>query len=176
MIPGVVSVTQLTTILRDLLRENISVRNFDLILQAVAEFETQPVNVRLLLEEVRIALRRVICHTLAQEGTLNVIRLDPLLDMSFYSGEREGGEVDPKNVAHIGRCLMRELSSEVSGPSALVCSRGARRLLYECLEANGSSATVLALEELSEDIELRELSVIEVPSEETGGALERLVA
>ena len=52
-IPGVVSVTQLTLLFKELLRERITIKHLDMILQTVSEQGERAANPRLLLEEVR---------------------------------------------------------------------------------------------------------------------------
>jgi flagellar biosynthesis component FlhA len=144
----VIAVTQLTEILKNLVREGVSVRSFDLILQAVAEHGAKAGNERGLLEEVRVALRRVVCDTYARDGALQGYVLDPTIDLAFVKSEREGKSVDFDWVTRIEEWLK---SRDTEGRVLLV-SKGARRLLRECLEMRGLNLPLLAHEELVEEV------------------------
>jgi flagellar biosynthesis component FlhA len=148
VVPGVIAVTQLTEILKNLVREGVSVRSFDLILQAVAEHGAKAGNERGLLEEVRVALRRVVCDTYARDGALQGYVLDPTIDLAFVKSEREGKSVDFDWVTRIEEWLK---SRDTEGRVLLV-SKGARRLLRECLEMRGLNLPLLAHEELVEEV------------------------
>jgi len=59
VVPNIVTVTQLTLILKALITEGVPIRNFDLILQAIAECKDAGQDHDLLLMRVRVALKRI---------------------------------------------------------------------------------------------------------------------
>ena len=153
VVPAVAGVTQLSELFKGLVREGIPVRNLDLILQAVAEVRPKPGSERLLLEEVRIALRRLICSQhVNDQGELRIVTLSPLIDVAFAKAEREGKSFNPAQVEAVVHGL-QALSSKASRAILLV-SRGARRLMRECLNVRKVNMPVLCFEEIVDEIKL----------------------
>ncbi len=151
VVPNVATVTQLSELLKQLVGEGISIRHFDVIVQAVAEFGPKVGNERQLLEEVRIALRRVISARLADaEGVMRAYTLDPIMDLSFAKVERERGALDLDYTRQIAEFIRGQGSDH----RVLLVSRGARRLLRECLKGQGLTIAVVAHDEISEDIQV----------------------
>lgn len=165
VVPSVVSVTRLTELLRKLAAEAVPFRNFDMILQAVGESASRVNGDRALLEEVRIALRRIICSSVVQSGSgiLRAYTLDPLLDMSFTRSETERTPIDIECMEIIGSTLRKH---SADAPSVLVVSKKSRLLLRECLTLQGCSANVLAFEELIPDLKLEIVECIRANNEE----------
>jgi len=147
VVPGIVSVTQLTELLKALVSEGVSIRHFDMILQAVAESGGNASRPRLLVEEVRVALGRVICQKyIDAEGRLKAFVLDPAIDMVFVKTERESQPFDSE-------CITVLMSFLRSRPvPVLLASKGARRLLKEILNLQGLDVAVLAHEEIPRDV------------------------
>lgn len=146
-VPGTVTLTQFTTLLRELLREGVAVRNLDLILQRVAETGTRAVNPRVLLQEVRIALGvRVLGEHLPTQGKLPVVTMESALDLACSDAEARG-ELPVREVVEAVTAALQ--------PTALViASAAARRALRDALVARGQFVPVVAYEELAEEIEL----------------------
>ena len=149
VIPSIITVTRLTELLRKLSEEGIPFRNLDIILQAVSESAPRVTDDRVLLAEVRIALRRIICARFMEEGRIRAFTLAPLLDMTFAKAEAERRPVDLEHVRLIGDRLV-----EAGGMPVLVVSRQSRMLIRECLLLQGVNPAVLAFEELIPDIPL----------------------
>jgi len=168
VIPGVISLTQLTEILKNLISEGVSIRNFDLILQAVAEHGSKPHGERGLYEEVRVALKRVISERYVQDGIIKAFILGTAFDLAIFRGEREGQFVDPDYYREIEEWLQgRDLNGCV-----LLCSKGARRLLYEGLAVRNINIPVLAHEELASEVKVQILGTI---TSEKPGVSEQVV-
>jgi type III secretion protein V len=168
VVPTVISMTQLTELLRKLSEEGLSIRHFDLILQAIAESAAEARNERVLLEEVRIALKRLICNRVAQDDTIKATMLDPILDLSLAVTEKEAKPFDPSHLKLIGSELQRIFEDDDDLEKILICSRGSRRLIYEGLRAQGISAYVIAHEEITKETTLNVLHTIRL--EDTAGA------
>lgn len=162
VVPNITSVTQITEILRNLVRDRISIRHFDLILQSLAEHGARVKNDRMLLEEVRIALRRVISHRYQSgSGEIQVVMMDVVLDYQFQKSEREGAALDFELLDWVAT----ELKNEPNGAetTVLLASRSARRLLAECLRMRSVNVPVLAHEEISSDAKLKVVRQIQLP-------------
>lgn len=148
VIPSVLSVTQLTELLRHLVRERVPISNLDIILQTIAEQGPKVKNERVLLEETRIALRRVI--TVLHRGSDNCIRalsLAPMIDAGLRLAEQESKPPAESLITNV----LDTAHSVRRADRVILCSRGARRLLREIIHTAGYDAPVLAYEEICED-------------------------
>lgn len=173
VVPGVITVTQLTILLKSLLRENISIRHFDLILQAIAESGPKASSERVLLEEVRIAMRRIISTSFAKNHTITGFSLDPVFDVLLAESEKEAREIDPQ---HLLQIFDRIRGLNIGESDIIVTSRGARRLLFECLAAKGLRVHVLAFEEIAEGLKFDNKGEISLPADTVDQVLMELAA
>jgi len=174
VVPGIVSVTQLTEILKSLVREGISVRQFDVILQAIAEHGPKAGNERILLEEVRIALRRMVSHSImpATDTAVQFAMLSPIIDLQLSKHERERSVVDLNLIECIADYVRQH-----PGDWVVLTSRSARRLVKEFLTLKGISKTVVAHEELVPELKFELIGEIALASSGDGErAIERLAA
>jgi len=168
VVPAVVSVTQLTEVLKGLAREGISLRNFDIILQAVSETGSSVSSKEELLKEVRIALRRVISAKYADKDyRLKGYTLEPMIDLSISKAHREGDVLNIELLTMIKNYLK---SNEVP-EAVLVVSSGARHCLREYLSLSGIHIPVVAYEELVEEVSFTILGSIENQDENLRGSL-----
>ena len=157
VVPGVVTLTQLTEVLKGLAKEGISLRYFDQVIQAVAEHGGKARDERALLGDVRIHLSRVISDLYASEtsadktsaettGTIQALSLDPMYDMAFVNAERNQQALDPGIVSYIASEIKEKLVDSV----VLLVTRDARLLLKECLALQKLNVPILAIEEISD--------------------------
>ncbi len=109
VVPEVVSVGLLQRVLQNLLREEISIRDLPLILEALGEHGGRTKNAVLLTELARKALARTITEQhKANDGTLYAITLDPtvehtLLGQVNQSNDAIGLSVDPETASCLGQ-------------------------------------------------------------------------
>jgi len=151
VVPGVVTLTQLTGVLKELSKEGLSIRNYDLILQAVAESGPKANGERELLEDVREALRRIITEKYCDEDrTISVFALDPIIDLGFVRAEQGEEALAGDNMSVIEEALKEE-GKKI--PILLVSKRG-RKLIQECLNLRNVSVTVLAHDEIADGVEI----------------------
>jgi type III secretion protein V len=164
VVPTVATVTQLTELLRELVREGVSIRNFDLIVQAVAESAGSSGGSRGMLQDVRIALRRIIsAQHIAKDRTLHAVTVDPLFDLAFTRVESERAPLDLD--------LLERLADEVkrAKDAVVVTSKGARATVRDCLRAKGIGTSVLAYEELVDDVRVVSIGHVTVGDESAAG-------
>jgi flagellar biosynthesis component FlhA len=154
-VPPLLTVTQLSQLFRSLVEEGLGLRNIDVILQAVAEGVPRVGVGRPLLEEVRIALRRVISASVAPTGTLRCHPTDGSIDMALVRAEREGIPVPTELFGFLDQFLQ----SLEDVPVVVVASRGARLLLRELIQLRRTNVTVIAYEELV-DVTLETATVL----------------
>lgn len=168
IIPGVVTVTQLTFLLRALLEEGISIKNFDRIVQAVAEAGPKTKTDRELLEEVRIKLGNIICRTLnIRENRLNGVVLEPVLDMAIAQAERRGEAINLSWIELIAEALEKVESDQ----RLLVCSKKARRLIFDCLKLQKVVANVIAYDEIPLQLDFEKIGEVSLKDEDVSDEL-----
>jgi len=153
VVPGVITVTQLTAILKNLIKEGLTIRYFDLILQAIAEHGSKAINERFLYEEVRVTLKRVISNKFSEnEKLIFAAPLSPVLDVMLSKAEREGKEVNYEYAEMITRKVKERPIEE---GNLIITSRAARKLLWELLDAKRIKTSVIAYEEVAENYDLK---------------------
>ena len=170
VVPDVISITQLSALVRALLFEGIPVKNFDLILQAVAEAAGKISGERQLLEEVRIALRRIISFQLSSSREAAVYALDPVIDIMFSKSEREGTLIS-SDVASMLCHALESLPAEI-----IISSKSARALVRDTLRTHGLKHMIVAYEEIVDDIDLRIMGTISLTDDKESVFLDRLAA
>jgi flagellar biosynthesis component FlhA len=146
LIPEAITLTELTVILRSLVREGISIRNFDIIIQTVAEYLNRVGKGRVLLEEIRIALGRQISAKFNNAlGDIEVITIPSSFDLALAEQERNGCLID---LVRLNRFL--DFLKQINPISnvVLLTSRGARATLRDYVWSSGNFINILAYEEL----------------------------
>ncbi len=177
VVPGIVTVTQLTGILRSLAAEGVSVRCFDLILQAIAECGAKcPGGERGMIQEVRCALRRIISNQYVdlQTNTISGVVIDPVIDMAFARADREGLLIDEECVESV----INQVRELMNNPEVklVITGKQSRKIIQETLELRGLKISVIALEEIAPGLTLRSLGRIEVESTQQEQLVEALAA
>lgn len=173
VVPGIISITQLTMILKNLLRDDITLRHFDIILQAVAENGPKASTERALIEEIRVGLRRIISAKYAPNGRLAVLTLDPVFDVLLTKAEKEGREIEPR---HLLAILHSVRAFEISDQIVALVSKSARRLFAECLAAKGIRLRCLAFDEIAESVQIEKVGEISLPSNQAEEVIMELAA
>lgn len=173
IVPGSITITQFSEILKALCKEGVSIRQTEMILQGIAESEHKGEGTRMLLQDVRVALGPVIAERfLNSERKLPCLVLDAALDIALMRAER--GERSIPSEA------LSALSTELAGVDknfVLIASKGARALLRDCLAQRRMTLSVLAHEEIPEDLELEVKSIVgRVNDEQTQTLISELAA
>jgi flagellar biosynthesis protein FlhA len=113
IIPSQISFSTFQAVLKLLLSERVSVRNLNLVLEAVAEVAPVARRAEQIVEHVRIRLSQQICSELQDGGSLKVLRLGNRWDLVFHQslkrdpkGEIVEFDIDPR--------LMEQFAAEAS--------------------------------------------------------------
>jgi flagellar biosynthesis component FlhA len=145
VIPEVVSVTELTVILRTLIQDGVSVRNIDIILQAIGECVPKVGKDRVLHEEIRIRLGRFISNQhFGGKSAVKTVSLSPRFEFRCTQLEREVGVLEYAEVQEFHKFLTY-WDGQVM---ALVAARGARGFIQEYVRGLGFSLSVIGREEI----------------------------
>jgi flagellar biosynthesis protein FlhA len=114
MCPSQISQSTLLATLKLLLAERVSIRNLNLILEAVAEIAPHARRPEQIVEQVRIRLSQQICGDLADDGALAVLRLGNRWDLAFHQslkrdvkGDVIEFDIDPRLMEHSPQRLRR---------------------------------------------------------------------
>src|SRR5262249_40916341 len=80
LIPGRLTMGQVQRVLAALLKEQVSIRNLDLLLEALADASADTKDLKVVTEKVRTRMARTIVERYAQGGKLRAVTIDPGLE------------------------------------------------------------------------------------------------
>lgn len=168
LVPGVLSVGEVHKVLQNLLRERVSVRDFPLILETLADVSTKNKNPDILTEYVRNSLAAQICeHYKDSSGTIPVITIDPNLEARLEGSmqETESGfrlTLPPTDVGAITEAVGVQvaLAREHNETPIALCSPTIRAQFRLLTENNFADLVVLSYNEIVPGIEIRSLGMV----------------
>jgi flagellar biosynthesis protein FlhA len=113
VVPSAISNSGLHAVLRRLLTERISIRNLNLILEAVAEIAPHVGRTEQIAEHVRARMAQQICADFSQDGMLKILRLGQRWEVTLHQALRRDakGEVVEFD---IDPALIEQFSAELS--------------------------------------------------------------
>jgi flagellar biosynthesis protein FlhA len=172
LIPTILSVSDVQRVLQSLLREKISIRNLEAILETLADAGRGTRDTGQLTEVVRQRLGRAICQGLVGDGSaLQVMTLDPAVESEFLQSlqaarSAEGAQqpfvLDPAVAEKIiGRLVQhseRMLKSNLQ--PVLLCAPDLRRHIRAMSERVMPHLRVLSMAEIPQNIELKSWGVV----------------
>ncbi len=129
IIPGKFDIGLLTTVLRSLLNERVSIRDLSAIMEGMADASGATRSVMLMVEHVRQRLGRQVCHQSQHtDGKLYLITLTPRWEQNFNEALRGDGEEKqlaiPPSQLHEFMGVIREKFNQVAqdnGVTAVLC-------------------------------------------------------
>ncbi|MEM9595537.1 MAG: type III secretion system export apparatus subunit SctV [Acidobacteriota bacterium] len=172
VVPKQLSVQRLTDVLRRLLREGLSIKNMQLILETLAQwapFESDPVY---LTEHVRKGLKHYIAfqHTGGQ-STLAVHLLDPRIEELIYRGIETTASgstlsLDPATSRAVLDAFRGALGHLPAGVKPVVLTQSeVRYFVKRLLDFELPGVTVLSFQELPSELQIQPVGRIEPPPE-----------
>jgi flagellar biosynthesis protein FlhA len=161
------SIGKLARILRELLSEQVSIRNMRLILETIAdslEISRKPEE---LSEIVRQGLSRQICAGVAgEENLIEIISLAPDLEKLLEEAVKEG---TPANLyaglaPEVSRKFLENLKEIVAAKNlkVILCAPAVRRFISLMLKRNFPQVTVLSYREINQDFRLKNAAVLNI--------------
>lgn len=155
-------------VLQQLLREQVSIANVELILEVLADAARSTKQTDELVERVRERLGGVICQRLANaQGELSVITLAPELERTMLTALRsQDAKQSPLADYALIEKLMRAIAREVeqagarSSQPALLCATPLRRLLRSVTQRSFPYLAVLGLNEVPGSLQVRSCGVV----------------
>jgi flagellar biosynthesis component FlhA len=172
VVPSVASLTQITGLLRALLREGITTRHLDIVMQTIAE-QGSKLTERQILAEVRAALAPVVSASVAQGRIIKGAVVEPVIDLALGKSEESGTLISGDLVDLI--CDQVEGLVTEKGV-ALVTSKRSRAYLRDVVRVRWSDIPVIAHEEIAPRFDFQPCGQIELrDDEQRRGMMEGLV-
>lgn len=170
VVPKLLSLQDLTEILKRLVEEGISLRNLPKMLQILAQESKHTKDHLKLTEEVRAGLCRYITHKYAgKKGDLVVYLVDREIEEMIFTHIR-GGEgayyltLPPDIIGEILEAVQREVAADVEAGRTpiLLTDQRVRRYLKKMISMDYPDAVVLAFQEVDPALRVQPLGKIAV--------------
>jgi len=183
-VPALVKPVELQKILQNLLRERVSIRDIESILEALAEWAPRTKDIDVLTEYVRNALRRAICAQYASSAgagktKLVCVTLDPALEdlINGYVDRGPGGTtvtMPARLTARVADQVVRSLERVTSAghPAVVVASPQVRAVVRQIVEPHLPGVAVLGYNEIVSAVEVESMALIMPPPEENAARKE----
>ena len=168
VIPAVLSIGEIQKVLQNLLREKVSIRNLEAILEVLADAGRQTKESEQLTELVRQRLGLMICQSLSNAaGELHVLTLDPSVEHQLAGSIRA---VDQKSalvleprfaeqmLARIATQVERMMTSDVM--PVLLCAPELRRHLRRITERVMPHLSVVSMAEVPSNVMLKSFATV----------------
>jgi flagellar biosynthesis protein FlhA len=171
LIPTVLSVGDVQKVLQNLLREKVSIRHIDAILETLADAGRGTKDAALLTEHVRQRLRSAICQGLVGEATsLQVMTLDPMIESRLMQGLQEAQAnaqkyaLEPKLAEQFMTLMVQQTEQMMKNNllPVLLCTPDLRRHIRSLCERAMPHLRVLSLTEIPQNIELKSYAVVTI--------------
>jgi flagellar biosynthesis protein FlhA len=174
LVPSVMTLGEVQKILHNLLRERVSTRNLEVILETLADYSPKTKDLEILTEYTRHSLSRQICaHYVDEEGVLRVATLVPELEQEILNATQniESSEyipIDPGRVQAISENVAKAIQPLVSSgyDPVLLTSAQIRRFLKRMIEGHVPKVVVLSFNEIDPAVKLESLGVVEMAQAE----------
>jgi flagellar biosynthesis protein FlhA len=168
-IPSAVSLSELHTVLRNLLREGIPILDMETILETLSDYGASVKDRDLLTEYVRQALKRTITHRFSEMGQIKVIGLDSSVeDIIIKSVKKiDGGAylaLDPTTIQKIITSSTAQLDKmKKAVMETIVLTSPVVRVYYKKLiDQFYPNVTVLSYNDLDSSVQIQSLGTISI--------------
>lgn len=173
LIPTVLSSSDVQRVLQNLLREKVSIRHIEAILETLADAGRSTRDAHLLTEVVRQRLGHAICQGLLGEAnSLQVLTLDPAIESQFLqsiqTATEAGGNqpfvLDPRLSEQLVKRLVQHAERMMKSNllPVLLCSPELRRHVRSLSERVMPHLRVLAMTEVPHTIELKSFGIVQL--------------
>jgi flagellar biosynthesis protein FlhA len=168
LIPNILSVSDIQRVLQNLLAEEVSIRNIDLICEQLVDLARGTRDHGELTELVRQRLSHIICNDLrGRNDQLSVLSLDPRIESQIsenvaQSDGRSSLVIDPR----LAESLIRKLGPLVDAmlkeglSPVLLCGPAIRKQLRAFLRRTAPRLAVISVNEVPQTINLKSFGVL----------------
>ncbi len=164
-----VNISKMAEILQKLAREGVSLRNVRLILETLHEWSQKERDSNLILDHVRFALRRQICHHVSNGGLIQALLLSPEIEDTLRQATRSSSQGDYLELdQHYEQQILDGLA-EMAGSwgtnqqaPVIVTTSDIRRQFRRLIEDEFFSLPVFSFSELSQHYKVQPIGMLEV--------------
>jgi flagellar biosynthesis protein FlhA len=168
LIPTVLSLSEIQRVLQNLLREKVSIRNIEAILEVLVDAGRQNKDPTHLTEIVRQRLGSVICQTLsAGTNQLHVLTLEPTIEQTIARGVKggEGGTsliLEPRFTEQLLTKMLLQVEKMMKSNlmPVLLCAPEIRRHIRTLTERLMPHLSVVSMAEVPNNITLKAYGVV----------------
>ncbi|MCQ0988167.1 flagellar biosynthesis protein FlhA [Jiella marina] len=169
IVPTHMSYSGLQAVLKLLLAERVSIRNLNLILEAIAEIAPHVRRSEQIVEHVRMRMAQQICGDLLHNGKLSVLRLGNQWDLAFHQALKRDAkgdvvefDIDPRLVEQFAGEATKVIREKMDqGESfALVSAPEARPYVRMMIERIFVNLPVLSHVEIARGVDIRSIGSI----------------
>lgn len=162
-----ITVQRISEVIQRLIQERISVRNMRLVMEALALWSPREKDIITLVEHVRGALGRYICHKFSYSGEIKAVVISPEIEDRIRDGVRPTAGGTFLNLdASEAEMILDNFKLALSGINipikdiVLLGSVDIRRFIKKLIESNYRDLEVLSYGELTENVSINILKTI----------------
>jgi flagellar biosynthesis protein FlhA len=170
LIPSILSLSEIQKVLQNLLREDVSIRNLETILEVLIDQARLSKDPLVLTEAVRQRLAPQICQTFANNvGDLYVLVLDPaveklIADTLAQDAQKRPLALEPRFAEQILKRigLQAEKMMAASHTPVLLCGADIRAFVQDFIRRAVPHLKVLSMNEVATNVKLKSFGVVTV--------------
>lgn len=169
LIPSVVSVATLQKVMANLLREGVSIRDVETILETMADFAPTVRDIDVLTEYVRQALKRTITRKFSEGNSLKVITLDAKVENMIMGSVKkvDNGSylaLEPQIIQNIVGATTAEVDKikDIVQYSVVLTSPIVRTYFKKLVDQFYPNIVVLSFNELDTNVQIQSLGNITI--------------
>lgn len=167
LVPAVLSISDIQKVLQCLLREEVSIRNLDLILEVLIDQAKSTKDARLLADTVRQRLAPQICQSLASAaGELHVLVLDPAVEKTVAQSlqGQQAVALEPRFADQLLKRLAVNVEKMMAAnlTPVLLCGAELRRTVKEFTARTLPALRVISMTEVASNVKLKSFGVVVV--------------
>ncbi len=176
IVPAQIKVGELQKVLQALLREGVSIRDLETIVETLGDWSTHTRDADVLVEYVRHALRRSICTSHAEldesgRPRLHVVTMDPEVEERIGAHVERGAAgttvaVPARLAGEVARAVAEAARplSDAGRPVIVVGSPTVRAPLRQILQPHLAGVVVLGYNELADGFDVQSAGLVQLPA------------
>lgn len=164
-----VSIAEIQTILQNLLRERVSIRDLTTILETINAYSKVSKNLDFLTEQSRMALSRSICkQNLSDSGELLAITLSPDIENIIAAGISADGQslsLDPTFTRNLIDGLNGEIEKALTNTGnqpVILCSAPIRLAFRRLIERTFPQISVMSYNEIAPNVNAKSVGMVRI--------------
>jgi len=161
-----VTTPRMAEVMQRLAREGVSLRNVRLILEALLDWVPREKDSDIVADQVRLALKRQLCHEVARDGLIEVVLLAPELEDRVREAMRQTSQglyldLDPELEQQVLDRLGELVGTAGIRTPVLVTAADIRRAVRRLIEEEFFSVPVYAFSELTQHAHIQPVGMLE---------------